>query len=72
MTERASTVVTMAPLFLRRRDAAKVLAVSESQVLVWERAHLLTPVRLPGLRAVRLAVDDVRTLAEQIRRGDIA
>ena len=47
----------------RRRDAAKKLAVSESQVLKFERAGLLRVICLPGIRAVRYAADEVDDLA---------
>lgn len=60
-------LVTMRPLFLRRRDVAAALAVSESQVLAWERAGLLHPVKLPAIRAVRFAREDVETLAASWR-----
>lgn len=59
----ASAVVTMRPLFLRRRDVAAALAVSESQVVIWERAGLLRPVKLPGIRAIRFHREDVELLA---------
>lgn len=61
--------VTMRPLLLRRRDAAAALAVSESQVRIFERAGLLTPIKIPGVRAVRLAAADVEALASRWRRG---
>jgi hypothetical protein len=49
----------------RPRDAAKVLAVSESQVLKFERAGLLHPIAVPGIRAKRYAADEVHGLARQ-------
>lgn len=56
----------------RRREAASVLAVSESQVLKWERIGWLTPIRLPGIRAVRYDAEQVGELAQrftaQVRR----
>ena len=64
-----SAVVVMPPVLLRRRDAAAALAVSESQVMVWERTGLLRPVKLPGLRAVRLFREDVERLAASWRAG---
>ena len=62
-------LVTMRPLFLRRRDVAAALAVSESQVIAFERAGLLPKVKIPGVRAVRFAREDVETLAATWRRG---
>ena len=59
-----------APLFLRRRDTAALLAVSESVVLQWERAGLLPVVTMPGIRAQRHAYADVVELAARIRRGE--
>jgi hypothetical protein len=47
----------------RRRDAARKLAVSESQVLKFEREGLLRPVRVPGIRAVRYVASEVDALA---------
>jgi DNA-binding transcriptional MerR regulator len=49
----------------RRRDAARKLGVSESQVLKWEREGFLTPVRIPGIRAVRYASAQVDDLAKR-------
>jgi hypothetical protein len=57
------------PSLLRRRDAAAILAVSESQMLRWERQHVIAPIRIPGLRAVRYRAADVQTLAEAITAG---
>jgi hypothetical protein len=65
------SVVTMAPLFLRRRDVAKLYGVSESLVLIMERRGWLTPVRLPEVRAVRYAREDVEALAAKIRAGEM-
>ena len=59
-------------LFLRRRDAARDLAVSESQLLKWERAGVLTPVQIPGLRAVRYRASDIRSLAANIAYGRLS
>lgn len=54
----------------RRRDSATVLGVSESQVIKYERAGWLPVVRLPGLRAVRHASEDVYALRERfIQQG---
>ena len=63
-------VVTMAPLFLRRRDTAALFGVSESVVLIWERAGKLRPIRLPGLRAVRHLREDVEALAREFAKSD--
>lgn len=59
-------------LFLRRRDAAHDLGVSQSQMLKWERAGVIQPVRLPGLRSIRYDADDVRALAQNIRHGRLS
>lgn len=57
----------------RRRDAAKILAVSESQVLKFERQGLLHPISVPGIRATRLSADEVHALAkswvQSVREG---
>ena len=61
------------PLLARRRDAARTLACSESQVLKYERQGLLKRVQLPGIRAARYATEDVTALAKKLidesRRG---
>lgn len=54
---------TMPPMLLRPRDAAAVLAVSERQIDQWRRDGLLTPVRIPGIRAVRFSREQVEELA---------
>jgi hypothetical protein len=59
-------------ILLRRHDAAAILAVSESQLLKWERAGVITPVRIPGLRAVRYRAVDVRSLATNITIGRLS
>ena len=61
-------VVTMLPLFLRRRDTAAAFGVSESVVLMWERTGELRPIRLPGLRAVRHRREDVEALARKFAK----
>jgi hypothetical protein len=61
----------MPPFFLRRRDTAGVLAVSESVVLEFERKGWLPVVKLPGLRATRHAFADVEALAQRIRSGEL-
>ena len=50
-------------ILLRRREAAAALAVSESQVLKFERQGLLRPIPVPGIRAIRYTADDVHALA---------
>jgi len=47
------------------------MSVSESVVLQWERAGWLQVVKLPGLRAVRHAREDVEALARKIRTGEV-
>lgn len=53
------------PELLRKREAAVILSVSERQVDEYVRAGLLTIVRLPNIRAVRLARDQVVRLAQR-------
>ena len=51
---------------LRRRDAADVLAVSQTaQILKFERAGLLHAVPVPGIRAIRYSADEVHGLARR-------
>jgi hypothetical protein len=49
----------------RRRDAARKLAVSESQVLKWEREGLLRRIEVPGIRAVRYSSAEVDALGKR-------
>ena len=67
-----NSVPTMPPYFLRRRDTASALGISESLVLIYERRGLLTVVKMPGVRAVRHAREDVEQLARKIRAGELA
>jgi len=56
-------------LLMRRRDAADVLSVSESQVVKWEHDGFLRPIDLKGvggIRAVRYAASDVEALARRL------
>jgi hypothetical protein len=48
----------------RRRDAARKLAVSETQILKFEREGRLRAIRVPGIRAVRYVSSEVDALAE--------
>ena len=57
-------------LLLRVREAAALLAVSERQVWVLIRANCLSPIRPPGMRAVRIARSDVEGLVSSWRRGE--
>jgi len=67
-------------LLARRRDAARVLGCSESQVLKYERAGLLHKVALPAIgdskppRSARYDLKEVQDLARraiaQSRNGD--
>ena len=57
--------VAIEPQFLRTRDVARLLAISESQVRNYVRAGVLREVRLPGIRAVRFPRVDVEGLAAE-------
>lgn len=57
----------LAPLLLRPRDAAALLAVSERTVWQLLRAGVLSPIRPPGMRAVRIARTDVDALVDRWR-----
>jgi hypothetical protein len=50
----------------RRRDVARKLAISETQVLKYEREGILRAIRMPGIRAVRYASAEVDALAQQL------
>lgn len=53
----------------RRKGASEIIPVSDAQWIKWERAGLITPIRIEGLRAVFYSVDEVQALAAKIRRG---
>lgn len=53
----------LTPEYLRTREAAQTLAVSESQVRKWTREGKLRAIRIPGIRATRYATDEVMALA---------
>ena len=49
----------------RCRDAAHVIAVSESQIAKFVRQGLLHPISIPGIRATRFDMEEVQALAEK-------
>ena len=55
------------PLLLRLREVAILLGVSERQVWTLIRAQQLPVVRPPGIRAIRVAREDVEALVESWR-----
>ena len=59
------TTAAVEPAFLRTREVARKLAVSESQVRNWQREGVLRVVSLPGIRAVRFVRTDVERLAAE-------
>jgi excisionase family DNA binding protein len=61
------TVVNPESLLLRLREVAILLGVSERQVWTLIRAKQLTVVRPPGMRAVRVAREDVEALVASWR-----
>lgn len=67
MVRMANTAIT--PEFIRRRDAATLLAVSQSQLAKWERQGVLRAIHVPGIRATRYRFTDVTSLARNIERG---
>lgn len=70
MSAKQRTVDGSQPLLLRIREAATLMAVSERQVWVMIRAKCLSPIRPPGMRAVRIARADVEALVSSWRRGE--
>jgi DNA-binding transcriptional MerR regulator len=64
MTE-ARAGYPLRPFLLRAREVALLLGVSPSQVEAWRRLGMLTPVALPGIRAVRFSRDQVEQLARR-------
>lgn len=61
----AAPVFPIQPEFLRTRDVARVLAVSERQVQYWKRAGTLRAIAIPGIRAKRFRRIDVERLAAE-------
>ena len=55
------------PLLLRLREVAILLGVSERQVWTLIRARQLPVVRPPGIRAIRVAREDVEALVASWR-----
>lgn len=58
----------VSPLLFRRSDTAARLGVSETQIRKWETSGLIRVVRLPGLRAVRHAAEEIDALAARFAR----
>jgi len=57
--------IDVQPILLRIRDAAALLAVSERSVWQLVRAGELPAIHPPGMRAIRIARDDVENLVER-------
>lgn len=64
-TMKTVTPDAVRPRIYRRREAARVLGVSESQILKFERQGLLHVINVPGIRAKRLSADEVHELAQR-------
>jgi hypothetical protein len=60
------------PFFLRRREAASYLGVSQAQLIRRERAGVIAVHAVPGIRAVRYVATDVRSLAANIVAGRLS
>ena len=58
---REKKITAVEPMLLRIRDAAAMLSVSERTVWQLLRAAELRAIRLPRMRAVRIARHDVKT-----------
>jgi len=56
----------------RRKKVCEYLGVCESQVLKFETSGVLTPIKPPNVRAIWYDADQVRRLAENIRRGKLS
>jgi len=64
--DRASAVA-LEPALLTRGEAARFLALSERSIDELCRRGELRPIRIPGLRRVAFAVDDLRALVVKWR-----
>lgn len=63
--ERAKRRSETQPVLLRIRDAAAMLSVSERSIWQLIRAGELHAIHLPGMRAIRIARDDVENLVRR-------
>jgi hypothetical protein len=55
----------------RRRDSAEILGFSEAQIVKFEKQGLIKAIRIPGVRAVRHHLPEVRALAQTIAAGKL-
>ena len=60
---KAMTAAPIKSLLVTRSEAEKLLMVSRSSVLRWQKNGTLPAVRLPGMRATRYRREDVEKLA---------
>jgi excisionase family DNA binding protein len=71
MNEKKTSIVQ--PVLLRIRDAAAMLSISERSVWQLVRSGELPAIHPPGMRAIRIAREDVEKLIDRWRnREDLA
>jgi excisionase family DNA binding protein len=63
MNEKKTSIVQ--PVLLRIRDAAAMLSISERSVWQLVRSGELPAIHPPGMRAIRIAREDVEKLIER-------
>jgi hypothetical protein len=61
----SALLVTLEPCLLRDRDAAAFLGISVSELGKRVRSREIAPVKIPGIRATRFRLEDVRALADR-------
>ena len=71
MTAPRECAVTAEPLLVRRATTQRAIECGESTLVEFEAWGWLTPIRVPGLHAVFYSWEEVKLLAERIRKGDL-
>ena len=71
-TPRKTPVISAEPLFVSRQTTAHAYGVGEETVLEFERRGWLTKIKIPGLRCIRHDWQEVKALAERLRRRGVS
>ena len=70
-TPRKVSVISAEPLLVKRQTTERALDAGETTVVGFEHRGWLTPIRMPGIRGVWHSWDEVKILADRLKRGDI-
>ena len=71
-TPRKTPVISAESLFVSRQTTGQAYGVGEETVLEFERRGWLTKIKIPSLRCVRHDWQEVKALAERLRRGELS